>query len=152
MEPSLMADFLDRQRRAQAAVAPHAKHLAAERSLRAAATAEPVPPTRWRPPPPRSGPGANKERRDGGRPLVPLDPAQVREEVATDLADRGQRERIDAELTDLHAERVTLRRGTDPSNPATRERIDARQRAIDATAAELTAERAAMRQLGGRRR
>ena len=60
MEPSLMADFLDRQRRAQAAVAPHAKHLAAERSLRAAATAEPVPPTRWRPPPPRSGPGANR--------------------------------------------------------------------------------------------
>ena len=88
-----------------------------------------------------------QERRDGGRPLVPLDPAQVREEVATDLADRGQRERIDAELTDLHAERATLRRGTDPSNPATRERIDARQRAIDAQEAELTAERAAMRQL-----
>ena len=36
MEPSLMADFLDRQRRAQAAVAPHAEHLAA-------ATAEPDP-------------------------------------------------------------------------------------------------------------
>ena len=88
-----------------------------------------------------------QERRDGGRPLVPLDPAQIRADVATDLADRGQRERIDAELTDLHAERATLRRGTDPSNPATRERIDARQRAIDATAAELTAERAAMRQL-----
>ena len=49
---------------------------------------------------------------------MPLDPAQVREEVATDLADRGQRERIDA-----------------------------RQRAIDAQEAELTAERAAMRQL-----
>ena len=43
MEPSLMADFLDRQRRAQAAVAPHAEHLAAERRLRAAATAEPDP-------------------------------------------------------------------------------------------------------------
>ena len=28
LEPSLMADFLDRQRRAQAAVAPHAEHLA----------------------------------------------------------------------------------------------------------------------------
>ena len=41
MDPSLlMADFLDRQRRAQAAVRPHAEHLAAERRLRAAAATE----------------------------------------------------------------------------------------------------------------
>ncbi len=40
MEPSLMTDFLDRQRRAQAAVRPHAEHLAAERRLRAAVATE----------------------------------------------------------------------------------------------------------------
>ena len=35
-----MRDHLDRQRRVQAAVRPHAEHLAAERRLRAAAAAE----------------------------------------------------------------------------------------------------------------
>ena len=48
MEPSLMADFLDRQRRAQAAVAPHAEHLAgrAAPAGRRHGRARPCPPAR----------------------------------------------------------------------------------------------------------